>query len=50
MQETTLADREKELCSLLDKLKTHPEKAMPEERARAAVLQNLVAVRERARA
>lgn len=49
MQETTLADRERELRSLLDQLAAHPEKAMPTERARVAVLQKLLAAHEGAR-
>lgn len=50
MQETTLADRKKELRDLLDKLEAHPEKAFPEERARVAVLQKMLAAHEKANA
>ncbi len=48
MQKTTHADREKELRILLDKLEAHPDKAYPKERARVAVLQNMLAAREKA--
>lgn len=47
MQETTQADRERELRSLLDQLEAHPEKALPEVRARVAVLQKLLGAQER---
>jgi len=50
MQETSLADRHKELRDLLDKLEAHPERAYPQERARVAVLQKLLAAHEKARA
>lgn len=43
MQETTLADRERELRSLLDELEAHPEKAFPAQRERIAVLQSMLA-------
>lgn len=48
MQDTTLADRKKELRDLLDKLEAHPEKAFPEERARVAVLQKMLGAQARA--
>ncbi|MEL6878126.1 MAG: hypothetical protein AAGL68_08530 [Pseudomonadota bacterium] len=47
MQKTTHADREKELRELLAKLEAHPDKALLEERARVAVLQNMLAAREK---
>jgi len=48
MQQTTLADREHELRELLDTLEAHPEKALPQHRARVAILQEMLAAHERA--
>lgn len=50
MQETSLADRRKELRDLLDMLEAHPERPCPQERARVAVLQKLLAAHEKAQA
>lgn len=47
MPMTTMADREKELRSLLEKFAAHPEKAFTEERARAAVLRRMFAAQEK---
>ncbi len=43
MQDTTLTDRERELRELLDTLEAHPEKELPQHRARVAVLQEMLA-------
>ncbi len=48
MQETTLADRERELRELLDTLEGHPEKELPQHRARVAVLQEMLAAHAKA--
>lgn len=48
MQETTHADREKELRDLLDRISAHPEKAWTAERERVAVLQRMLAAQEKA--
>lgn len=48
MQETTQADRERELRSLLDRIAEHPDKPWTEERARVAVLQTMLAAEEKA--
>jgi len=48
MQETSLSDREHELRELLDTLEAHPEKALPQHRARVAVLQEMLSAHERA--
>ena len=48
MQQTTLADRERELRELLDTLEAHPEKALPQHRARVAVLQEMLAAQAKA--
>lgn len=41
--ETTTADRERELASLLDLIARQPERAWSEERRRVAVLQRMLA-------
>src|SRR5690606_14099336 len=43
MHETTTADRERELRTLLDLIEAHPERAWTEERQRVAVLQRMLA-------
>lgn len=48
MQETTQADREHELRELLDTLEAHPEKSLPQHRARVAILQEMLGAHERA--
>lgn len=50
MQDTTRADRERELRSLLDRIAASPDKAWADERARVAVLQTLLASEVRASA
>ena len=50
MQETTTADREKELRELLDQIAAHPDKAWKAERERVAVLQRMLGAREKASA
>jgi hypothetical protein len=47
MEPVTRADRERELASLIEQLKNHPEHALTEERARAAALREMLA-KERA--
>lgn len=47
MRETTTADRKKELRTLLDQISAHPERAWTAERARVAVLQGLLAAKEK---
>lgn len=49
MQETTTADREKELRTLLERIAAHPEKAFEAERERVAVLQRLLGAHEKAK-
>jgi len=49
MQETTMEDRRKELESLLDQMKQHPERAWTEERKRAAALSQMLASEATAR-
>ena len=46
MTETTIEDRENELAGLLRKIAEHPEREWGEERARAAVLQRLLAAEQ----
>jgi len=48
MHETTQADREKELRSLLDKISAHPEQSWTAERERIAVLQRMLGAHEKA--
>ncbi len=48
MQNTTAADRKKELRELLDQIAAHPEKAWAAERERVAVLQRMLAAQEHA--
>lgn len=48
MQETTIADRKKELRTLLDRISAHPEKPFSEERKRVAVLQGMLLAHEKA--
>lgn len=48
MQPVTRADRERELASLLEQIKSHPEHALTEERERAAALQAMLAPKESA--
>ncbi|HYD24365.1 MAG TPA: hypothetical protein VEB68_06185 [Croceibacterium sp.] len=48
MTETTIADRERELASLLRQIADHPERAWPAERARVAVLQRMLAAEQAA--
>ena len=48
MEPTTRADRERELASLLDQIKNHPEHALTAERERAAALQAMLVAKERA--
>ncbi|WP_427969139.1 hypothetical protein [Altererythrobacter sp.] len=48
MQNTTAADRKKELRELLDQIAAHPEKAWTAERERVAVLQRMLAAQEHA--
>ena len=43
MIETTPADRRRELDGLLHRISEHPERSWTDERARAAVLQRLLA-------
>ncbi len=43
MHETTTADRERELRTLLDLIEAHPERAWTEERQRVTVLQRMLA-------
>lgn len=50
MQDTTQADRERELRSLLDRIAAHPDKPWTHERARVAVLQTMLAAEEKASA
>ena len=50
MRETTTTDREKELRDLLDQISAHPDKAWKAERDRIAVLQRLLAAKEKAEA
>jgi hypothetical protein len=47
MEPTTRADRERELASLLEQIKSHPEHDLTAERARAAALQATLGVKER---
>lgn len=47
MQETTIADREKELRDLLDHIAAHPEKPLKAERERVAVLQRMLGAHEK---
>jgi hypothetical protein len=49
MQQTTMDDRRRELQALLEKLRDHPEHAMPEERERARVLSTMLAEADAAR-
>lgn len=50
MEQTTHADREKELRGLLDQISAHPERAWTAERERVAVLQRMLAAHEKAQA
>jgi len=50
MQETTQADRQKELRELLELISAHPDKAFTAERERVAVLQAKLAAEEKASA
>jgi len=43
MQETTMEDRRKELQSLLDEIRDHPERDMTAQRERARVLSEMIA-------
>ncbi len=49
MQDTTTADRKAELRKLLDQIEAHPEKPWKAERERVAVLQNMLAAKEKAK-
>ena len=46
MTETTIADRERELAALLQRIAEHPEREWRDERARVAVLQRLLAAEQ----
>jgi hypothetical protein len=48
MEPTTSEDRERELAGLLEQIKAHPEHALTAERDRAAALQAMLGVKERA--
>ncbi len=48
MQETSNADRKRELRSLLDKLAAHPEQSLTQERERVAVLQRMLGAQAKA--
>ena len=48
MQETNIEDRRKELQSLLDQFKQHPERNWTEERKRAQVLSEMLAAHDAA--
>jgi hypothetical protein len=44
--QTTIADRERELASLLARIARQPERAWPEERRRVAVLQRMLSAEQ----
>lgn len=49
MQETTTADREQELRTLINQIEAHPERSWTEQRKRVAVLQSQLASHEKAK-
>lgn len=50
MQQVTMEDRQRELSGLLERIRTHPERAWAEERKRIAVLQRMLAAEQQASA
>ncbi|MBV1917113.1 MAG: hypothetical protein KUG65_03510 [Sphingomonadaceae bacterium] len=49
MRETTMEDRRKELESLLEEFKQHPERDWTEQRKRAKVLSEMIAAHDSSR-
>ena len=48
MRDTTIADRERELRELVEKIEAHPEKPWTAERERIAILQRMLLAHEKA--